>query len=363
MQSSTVGATVSITFTGTSVRWIGSRGRNMGIALVSVDGVMVDEVNLAALPTDAIHTPIVTINDLKRGQHTLKITVTGRGDISPLVVVDAFDIEPNTTVSHLQDTDPNMQFSGGWTKSSLNWPWSGSGMSNLPELPVTAQETQTPGATLTLPFRGTGVAWIGYRGPDAGIAQVRVDNGAISEVDMYAPIATYQPIVFRALGLRDANHTLTITATGRKNARSSAARVVVDAVDVINPGRRYEEYERAITYSTPPGTFWTPDHQGRVWSEGAAATSNVFGATVTFRFTGTSVSWIGCMKGSAGGTVDVFIDGVFRQQVNLYKAYPIEGYQMTVFRADGLRQGPHTIELKVVSTNEAYVVVDAFDVR
>ena len=362
-QSSTAGATVSITFTGTSVRWIGARGRNMGIALVSVDGVLREEVNLAALPTDIIHTPIITINDLKYGTHTLKITVAGRGDVSPLVVVDAFDIEPNTTVSHLQDTDPNMQFSGGWTKSSLNWPWSGSGMANAPELPVTAQETETAGATLKLPFRGTGVVWIGYRGPDAGIAQVRVDNGATKEVDLYAPTATYQPIVFRALGLADAKHTLTITATGRKNVRSSAARVVVDAVDVINPGRRYEEDERAITYSTPPGTYWTQDHQGRVWSGGAAATSNVFGATATFRFTGTSVSWIGCMKGSAGGTVDVFIDGVFREQVNLHKDYPIEGYQMTVFRADGLLRRPHTIELKVVSTNGAYVVVDAFDVR
>jgi hypothetical protein len=289
--------------------------------------------------------------------------VAGRGDVTPLVVVDAFDVDPHTTVSHLQDTDPDMQFSGGWTKSSLNWPWSGSGMSNLPELPVTAQETETEGETLTLPFRGTGVVWIGYRGPDAGIAQVRVDNGAISEVDLYAPHATYQPIVFRKLGLADKDHTLTITATGRKNSRSSAARVVVDAVDVINTGRRYEENDAAITYSTPPGTFWTPDHMGRVWSGGAAATSNVFGASVTFRFTGTSVSWIGCKKASAGGTVDVYIDGVFREQVNLYKAYPIEGYQMTVFRADGLANGPHTLELKVVSTNEAYVVVDAFDVN
>src|SRR5687767_7524188 len=38
MQSSTAGATASITFNGTSIRWIGSRGKGMGIALVSVDG-------------------------------------------------------------------------------------------------------------------------------------------------------------------------------------------------------------------------------------------------------------------------------------------------------------------------------------
>jgi hypothetical protein len=366
MQSTAAGATASIAFNGTSIRWIGARGRGMGIATISVDGVQVREVNLFAHPTDEIHTPIATIYDLSPGQHTLTITVTGRQDVqasSNAIVVDAFDIQPDTTVSHWQDSNPDMRFSGGWTKSSNNYPWSGSGVSNLPELPITAHETQAAGETLTLPFRGTGMSWIGYRGPDAGIAQVRIDGGAASEVDMYSPIAIFQPIVFTALGLADANHTLTITATGRKNAASSAARVVVDAIDVITPGRRYEEYERAITYATPPGTFWTMNNEARVWSEGATATSNVPGATATFSFTGTSVSWIGCEKGSAGGVADVSIDGAFVQQVKLNQSYPIEGYQMTVFRIDGLTNGPHTLQVKVVNTDGSYVVVDAFDVR
>src|ERR1700748_2889736 len=128
-----------------------------------------------------------------------------------------------------------------------------------------------------------------------------------------------------AFRLADGNHTLTITATGRKNAASSGARVVVDAIDVITPGRRYEEYDKSITYATPPGTFWTLDNQARVWSEGTSATSNVPGATATFSFTGTSVSWIGCEKGSAGGVADVSIDGVFQQTVNLNQTYPVEG--------------------------------------
>ena len=366
MESSAAGATASVTFTGTSIRWISSRGRNRGIASVSVDGVAVKEVNLFGHPDQEIHTPVLTIHDLSPGQHTLTITVTGRQDgqaSENTVVVDAFDIQPDTTVSHWQDTNPDMHFSGGWTKSSNNFTWSGSGVSNLPELPVTAQETQAAGETLTLAFRGTGMSWIGYRGPDAGIAQVRIDGGAASEVDMYSPIATFQPIVFNAFGLADSNHTLTITATGRKNAASSGARVVVDAIDVITPGRRYEEYDKSITYATPPGTFWTMDNQARVWSEGTTATSNVPGATATFSFTGTSVSWIGCEKGSAGGVADVSIDGVFQQTVNLNQTYPVEGYQMTVFRKDGLVPGPHTLQIKVVNTSGSYVVVDAFDVR
>lgn len=363
MQSSAAGATATITFTGTSIRWIGSRGRGMGIATVSVDGGPPREVNLFARPTDEIHTPAVTISDLSPGQHTLTITVTGRRDPQgegSVVVVDAFDIQPGTTVSHWQETNPGLQYSGAWSKSSVAYPFSGTGVSNVPELPVSAQETQAAGAAVTVPFRGTAISWIGYRGPDAGIATVRIDSGAASEVDLYSPIATFQPIVFTAAGLADGNHALTLTATGRKNAASSAARVVVDAFDVITPGRRYEEYEPPITYT---GSSWTPHNDARVWSEGATATSNEAGAIATFVFTGTSVSWIGCQKGSAGGVADVFIDDVFQERVLLNQSYPIEGYQMTVFRKDGLSYGPHTLKLQVVNTDRSYVVVDAFDVR
>ena len=70
-----------------------------------------------------------------------------------------------------------------------------------------------------------------------------------------------------------------------------------------------------------------------------------------------------CRKASASGTADIFIDGVLVNKVNLNENYPIEGYQMTVFRADGLAPGPHTLEIKVTNTNGAYVVIDAFDVR
>ena len=361
MQTNVAGATVSLSFTGTSIRWIGSRGRGMGIAQVSVDGGAAREVDTFARPADEIHTPIVTIHDLADGKHTLTITVTGRQNPQAsgnMIVVDAFDIQPNFTVSHWQDTNPDFQYTGGWTKSSENFPWSGNGVSNLPERPVTAHETSAAGEKMTVQFRGTAIGWVGYRGPDAGIAQVQIDGGTATQVDLYAPSATFQPTVFSASGLSDVNHTLVITSTGTKNASSSAARVVIDALDVMTPGRRYEEYEKAINYVG----MWTNDNDARVWSEGVTNTSNQPGATATFNFSGTSVSWIGCEKGSAGGVADVYIDGTLvKQGIRLTQTYPVEGYQMTIFRADGLSNGPHALKIQVMNTDGSYVVVDAFD--
>jgi hypothetical protein len=276
MQSTLAGATVSVTFNGTSIRWLGARGRGMGIATVSVDGGAAKDVDLYAHPTDEIHTPVITISDLSPGTHTLKVQVSGRQNVQALgnvVVVDAFDIQPTYTVSHWQDTNPDVSYTGTWTKSSNNFNWSGSGVSNLPELPVTAHESVVAGDKVTLPFRGTAISLIGYRGPDAGIASIQVDSAPATEVDMYAPTAVFQPIVFTATGLGDVNHTMTVTATGRKNAASSAARIVVDAFDVYTPGRRYEDYDPSIVYVGN----WTRDNEARVWSEGQTATSNIPG--------------------------------------------------------------------------------------
>lgn len=361
-QTNAVGATASITFVGTSIRWIGSRGRKMGIATLSIDGGPGRDVSTFARPADEIHTEIVTLSDLSAGQHTLTLTVTGRQDPQAdgnNIVLDAFDIQPGTTISHWQDTNPDFTYSAGWTKSSENFPWSGNGVSNLPERPVTAQETQTAGQTVSVPFRGTAVGWVGYRGPDAGIADVQIDGGAMTEVDLYSATAIFQPTVFSATGLTDANHTLTITATGRRNNASAAARVVMDAVDVTTPGRRYEQDDPAINYV---GMF-TFDNEARVWTEGVTATSNQTGATATFNFTGTSVSWIGCEKGSAAGVANIYVDGTFVKQVKLFQQYPIEGYQMTIFRQDGLANGPHALKIEVANQDGSYVVVDAFDVH
>jgi hypothetical protein len=362
MQSNAPGATVSINFTGNSIRWIGSRGRKMGIATVTVDGGPARDVNLFGRPTDEAHTTVVTLSDLGSGPHTLTINVTGRKDSQAdgnFIVVDAFDIDPGTTISHWQDTNPGIAYSDGWTKSDIALPFSGTGVSNVPELPVSAHETSSAGKTVTLPFRGSEIAWIGYRGPDAGMASVQIDGTVLGEVDLYSPTVVYQAVVFAKTGLGDADHTLVIQNTGRRNAAANGTRVVVDAFDVTTPGRRYEQYEPAITYSGA----WTLDNSARVWTEGVTATSNQPGATATFRFVGTSVSWIGCSKGSAGGTANIYIDDKLQKQVRLSQDYPIEGYQMTIFRADGLPNGPHALKIEVVNTDGSYIVVDAFDVR
>src|SRR3954467_3635685 len=211
-QSTVAGALASFTFTGTSVTWIGSRNVSSGIALVKIDGGTGTEVDLFARPNE-IRTPVITLTGLSSGKHTITIEVTGRQHpeaLSNVVVLDAFDVQA-PVVSHFQETDPDVHFSAGWLQADSSFSWSGGGVATLPDPPVGgARVTDTPGANVTLTFRGTSIAWSGYRGPDAGIARVQVDGGAVTEVDTYSPTYKTQDVVFSATGLADADHTLTI---------------------------------------------------------------------------------------------------------------------------------------------------------
>ncbi len=348
------GTRATLSFTGTSVTWIGYRSVDSGIARVFVDGAFVSDVDLFAR-RDEVSARIFSVKGLTDSSHTFTIEVTGLKNAESqgnIVVVDAFDV-PAPAVSHLQDVDPDISYSAGWTGSDLVKPWSG-GAATL---------STTPGAQATLTFRGTEIGWIGARGPEYGIARVFIDGGFAGDVDGYSPSLRLQDTLFKAGGLADASHTLTIQVTGAKNGASTGTQVLLDAFDVTTPGTRFQEEDASVAYSG----IWTHGNLNRTWSEGTVATSNESGSRATFTFTGTSVSWIGCRKASTG-IGRVYLDGVFVAEIDTFEPFPIEGYQNTLFRADGLANGTHTLTIEATgrknpAADSAYVVVDAFDVR
>ncbi|MFL6573898.1 MAG: hypothetical protein ACJ8G4_19220 [Burkholderiales bacterium] len=369
METTTAGATATFTFTGTSVRWIGARNRQGGIALVSVDGGKAKRADLFARPNET-RTPIITLDGLTAGRHTLTIQVTDEknaeapSDSPGVVVVDAFDVDA-PIVSHLQETDPDLAYTGTWDQDD-SAAWSGGGVASLPDSPHGgARFTTSAGAKITLKFRGTSITWQSGRGPDYGIASVQVDGGAPTDVDTYSPSQKYQDIVFKATGLADAPHTLTVQATGRKNPASAGAKIVVDAFDVTTPGRRFQQDAVDPVTGAAMVTYtgkWVHGNVNRVWSEGSCDTSTVAGSKAIFHFTGTSVSWIGCQKESCSGVAKVSIDGAEVKVINNWRPVPIEAYQHEVFRSDKLTPGVHTLTIEQ-TVNTGYIVVDAFDVR
>ncbi|WP_307299329.1 X2-like carbohydrate binding domain-containing protein [Microbacterium natoriense] len=80
------------------------------------------------------------------------------------------------------------------------------------------------------------------------------------------------------------------------------------------------------------------------------------GASVSFTFRGTAVSWI-TAKGPDQGTADVYIDGVKVETVDTHADTRVTGQK--VFTADGLRDKEHTIT--IVKTSGDVLRTDVFE--
>jgi len=358
--SDAAGAQATFTFSGTSVSWIGGRWVEEGIARVFLDGSFIAEIDTYS-KTKEVQVPLFTALDLANTSHTLMIEVTGQKNPASMlafVLVDAFDV-PAVTISRLQETDPSVAFTGsGWLQGVTGNEYSGG----------TVAGSQTAGEQATFTFTGTGVRWLGELGPDnGGIARVFLDGAFVTEVNTYAPSpdpahhSIFQAGHFKATGLADASHTLTIEVTGRQDPAAARATVIVDAFDVITSGTRREETDPAITYSVG----WLGNNRDHPYSQGTAAVSTLPGDQATFTFTGTSVKWIG-YRGPGAGIARVILDGVVvADSLDLF--IPTEGPQETVFTSPVLAAGSHTLTIQVTGSKNLAstgiaVVVDAFDV-
>ncbi len=213
--STTPGAQATFTFTGPSVNWIGGRGPWAGIARVSLDGVLVSQVDTYSR-TEEIRVPMFTANGLTNASHTLTIENTGQTNplsTSTYVVVDAFDV-PGPAVARLQETDPDVTYTAGWVQdNTLNSLAAGITNYGTPNVSLrnwsaaAATLSTMPGGQATFTFTGTSISWIGARGPQSGIADVFLDGSLVAEVDLYSATEQIQQAVFTATGLADASHT------------------------------------------------------------------------------------------------------------------------------------------------------------
>ena len=203
-------------------------------ASVSPAGVLVggvqfqlDGVNLGAEVTGAPYSVSWDTTTTSNAFHTLTavarnaLGIRFASDPVTVTVSNSSPPPPPPTVTRVEETDPSITYTGDWFPTDPRT-WSGG----------TAVYSTTAGNEATLAFTGTAVDWIGFLGPQTGIARVFLDGVLAAEVDTYSPTEQTQVVVFRATSLANASHTLTVEATGQQNPVSTGAYVVVDAFDV-----------------------------------------------------------------------------------------------------------------------------------
>jgi len=163
--------------------------------------------------SDGFHTLTAVARDANGLQFT--------SDSVAVTVSNGSNGSPSPTVTRVEETDPSITYTGQWPQADPR-AWIGG----------TAAVAESTGAQATFAFTGTSVNWIGFRGPQTGVARVFLDGVLAADVDTYSPTEEVQAVLFVATSLANTSHTLTIVITGEQNANSIAAYIVVDAFDI-----------------------------------------------------------------------------------------------------------------------------------
>jgi hypothetical protein len=216
----------------------------------SIAGVQfkLDGANLGAEDTTAPYAVDWNTTTATSGSHTLTAVArdgTGNTATAPTVTVTVSNA--TETVVRVEDSSPSITYAGSWALGNTAKPWSGG---------TAALATSGPSATgdptrATLTFNGTAVRWIGFQGPQTGIAKVFLDGSLVTTVDTYAAAEVVGAVLYTVSGLASASHTLAIESTGTRNPASSDIFVVVDAFDVTTTSGGADTTPPSVALTAP----------------------------------------------------------------------------------------------------------------
>jgi peptidoglycan hydrolase-like protein with peptidoglycan-binding domain len=350
-RSSTSGASLTIVFDGQQLDWIAMKGTTTGIADVYLDGVKVQTLDLAN-SVAVYQQRVYSTGVLDSGVHTVRIVRSASSASGKYLTVDAVEVSGTLlATAKVQQSDSRLAYKGSWTDRSSS---SYSGGSD--------KAANSLGASVTIEFTGTYLAWVGKKGANYGIAKITVDGTDTYAADAYDPAAAYQATIWASGKLANGAHTITIEWTGTKNAASTDTYVSLDAFTVIGSltqayvWNRYEQDDpRLLFFGTWSTTAATQA------SGGSDKRANTSSASLTLTFTGKQLDWIATV-GPDMGKADVSVDGGPAQTVDLYS--PTLEYQQKVWSSGTLSAGTHRVEIAWQEGNASgvYITVDAFNV-
>ncbi len=145
------------------------------------------------------------------------------------------------------DPDPALQYSGSWSHVSHQSYTAG-------DYQDSESFSNQAGDSVTVPFSGTAVRWIGPKTNNHGYADVYLDGVKKATVDDSG--SQSQAVLYQASGLTDGPHTLKIVVTGTHSSGSTDNFVSIDAIDLTPPSQSQPSYP---VVPQQPGTSITLD--------------------------------------------------------------------------------------------------------
>jgi SpoIID/LytB domain protein len=298
--------------------------------------------------------------------HVRWLTITGSAGTADVAARDFEDyldlqstlilsITKDGSLNRYQQDNTNLAYTGTWTKDEPASLASGG----------TFCYANTDGASCTVSFSGTYLAWVGKTKSTYGIAKLTLDGVDAGTVDLYSATETYKK-VWDTSTLTDGTHTLTIAWTGTKNSKATNYNIAVDAFDTDGTLVKatappiLTTYQQADSHLFYLGT-WTV--QSATAASGGSFRYIDTDGSCTVTFAGTSLAWYGKTK-SSYGMAKLTLDGVDKGNLDLYSATETYG---KVWETGTLSAGTHTLTiaysgLKNAKASDYNIAVDAFKI-
>jgi hypothetical protein len=316
------GATAELTFFGSGIRWFALTSAYYGLADVYIDDEFVKQVNLYSKKTLYSQLVFEELN-LEKGIHTIKLVNKGTlGDLlgkGTHINIDAFNIfedrdpvKPETPTSLIGKTSSN--------KVILSW-----------------------NSNKDIDLKGYNI----YRSLDDE-TYVKLNSLLLSSLNFIDDSTEYGKNYF---------YKITAVDTAGNESESS----ISIGVYVADPATSWTEDSSSLIYITGKWNSATNSN----FTDNSSIYSGQSGATAEFTFYGSGIRWF-ALTSAYYGLVDVYIDGEYVKEVNLYSIKTL--YKQLVFEELNLEKGIHTIKLVNKGTlgdlhgKGAHINIDAFNI-
>ncbi|WP_030938218.1 beta-galactosidase [Streptomyces sp. NRRL S-646] len=135
-----------------------------------------------------------------------------------------FNAQPSADTTYTwDDPDSALQYTGSWSHVA-DQSYTGGDYKH------TESFSNKAGDSLTVPFDGTAIRWIGSKTNNHGNADVYLDGTKVATVDDSG--GENQAVIFQKTGLTPGAHTLKIVVDGNHSSGSTDNYVAIDAIDV-----------------------------------------------------------------------------------------------------------------------------------
>ena len=273
--------------------------------------------------------------------------------------------------TRINDSDPTIVYSRG-NKKTQDWEYfqpapEDSGKDEHSSQLVRSGGT-IKGAGVVINFNGTGITWIGKKGPQYGIASYSLDGGPAKTIDNYSSTATNQSPVVTVSGLSSESHVLSITLLDQKNAASKGYWQTIDGFN-LNGSPLATAQATVAGYGSSDLKFTGKWTGGKVSDDsdlsGGHYWSNSAQASLSWTFVGSLIEVFG-RPDYEDGYMDVYIDNGSEPVASInghWGSTDDDALNAYMLFAKKLAPGQHTIKLVVTGKHDQtardnYVQID-----